>query len=132
MFSKSADAKAEEHMVKWFILNMSYYVAEIEDGDSKKSQEFKLFDKPTFPEKIEQLSSLFEEPEEFDSENLKLKKEIIAKAFVLIGRVLSVWYNGYGTDQESIQKSLNEFFPNEHSQKEAATKKKVSKKVKEG
>ena len=132
MFSKSADAKAEEHMVKWFILNMSYYVAEIEDGDSKKSQEFKLFEKPTFHEQIEQLSSLFEEPEEFDSENLKLKKEIISKAFVLIGRVLSVWYNGYGTDQESIQKSLNEFFPNEHSQKEVAPKKKVSKKVKEG
>ena len=111
---------------------MSYYVAEIEDADSKKSQEFKLFDKPTFPEKIEQLSSLFEEPEEFDSENLKLKKEIISKAFVLIGRVLSVWYNGYGTDQESIQKSLNEFFPNEHSQKEIVPKKKVSKKVKAG
>lgn len=130
MFSKSADAKAEEYMVKWFILNMAYYVAEIEDGDTKKRQEFKLFDKPTFPEKIEQLNLLFEEEEEFDSENLKLKKQILAKSFVLIGRILSIWYNGYGVDQDSIEKSLHEFFPDEYVKKAPVVKKKVPKKTK--
>jgi len=131
MFSKSADSRAEEHMVKWFILNSSYYVAEIEDGDVKKRQEFKLFDKQNFLEKIEQLNAFFEDVEEYDSEQVKLKKQIVSKYYPLIGRIISVWYNGYGVDQESIQKSLEEFFPDEYAteSEKSAPKKRAKKKV---
>jgi hypothetical protein len=129
MFSKSADSKAEEHMVKWFILNSSYYIAEIQDGDVKKSQEFKLFDKPSFAEKAEQLNSLFEDIEEYDSDQVKLKKHLIAKSFVLIGRIISIWYNGYGADQDAVQKALEEFFPEDFIKEEKPVVKKRAKKA---
>ena len=129
MFSKSADAKAEEHMVKWFILNSSYYISEIEEGDVKKSQDFKLFDKPNFAEKVDQLNSFFEEIEDYDSEQIKLKKQIVAKHFTMLGRIISIWYNGYGSDQDSIQRSLEEFFPEDFPKQEKPVVKKRAKKV---
>lgn len=126
MFSKSADTKAEEHMIRWFILNSVYYVSEVDSGDVKKKQEFRLFDKPTFEERIAQLNLLFEEVEEFDSEQIKFKKGVVEKYFTLIGRVISIWYNGFGKDQESIEKSLEEFFPEDYAIKQEKPSKKTS------
>jgi len=130
MFSKSADSKAEEYMVKWFILNSSYFVSEIEDGDVKKQQEFKLFDKSNLSEKLDQLNSLFEDIEEYDSEQVKLKKQIISNHFTTIGRVISIWYNGYGSDQETVQRSLEDFFPEDFPKQEDQKKTPVKKRVK--
>lgn len=128
MYSKSADSKAEEYMIKWFILNSTCFVSEVEDGDIKKKAEFKLFDKTTFQEKQDQLNLFFEDVEDYDSEQVKLKKQIVQNYFVLIGRVISVWYNGYGNDQETIQKSLHEFFPDDYPLAEEKKTKKVRKK----
>lgn len=128
MFSKSADTKAEEHMIRWFILNTAYFVDEVNEGEQKKSQDFKLFDKPTFQEKLVQFNQFMEDAEEFDSDQVKLKKEIIAKHYPLIGRVIAIWYNGYGSDQESIQRSLEELFPEEPPVEKEEVKKKRGRK----
>lgn len=117
MFSQSADAKAEEYMIKWFVLNNTYMVSEVDDGDIKKKKEFLLFDKQTFEEKEKQLRILFEEIEDTDSENIKAKKKIVEDYFVLIGRVVTLWYNKLGVDQDSIQESLHEYFPEDYPRK---------------
>lgn len=127
MYAKSADTKAEEHMIKWFILNSTYFISEVDEGELKKRADFKLFDKNSFQEKQDQLNLLFEEIEDFDSEQIKLKKQLVQTYFVLIGRVISIWYNGLGQDQDSIQKALEEFFPEDYKEEEKPVKKRRSK-----
>lgn len=125
MFSNSADSKAEDYTLKWFVLYNSYMVSEIDEGDVKKKKEFKIFDKTTLEDKELQLRSFFEDIDSSDSEIIKLKKSLISKYFTLIGRVLAIWYNGLGDDQESIEKSLCEHFPDDY--KKPAAKKKTTK-----
>ncbi len=122
MFNQSADAKAEEYMLKWFVLYNTYIVSEVDEGDIKKKCEFLIFDKPTFEEKEKQLKLLFEEIDPSDSESIKTKKKIIADYFTLIGRVVSIWYNGLGKDQDSVQEALYEYFPDDYKKEKKVVK----------
>lgn len=127
MFAQSADTKAEEYMIKWFFLNFLFYCEKIED----KTESFKIFDKSNLAEKKEQLSDFLEDIDEEDSEDLVFKKTANQKALPIFTKVISLWYNGLGSNQEEIQKNLHEFFPEDFPKpvaKKKVTRKRVTKK----
>ena len=111
MYSQSADAKAEEYLVKWFVVNCSYFYEKVKDGKKIKEETFPLFDGATFKEKDNQLSDLLEEEESGEDPMISRKKKIVKKYLYLIQRRVSLWYNGHAKDQESAESSLAKFFP---------------------
>jgi hypothetical protein len=111
MYSQSADAKAEEYLVKWFVVNCSYFYEKVKDGKKIKEEAFPLFDGATFKEKDNQLSDLLEEEESGEDPMISRKKKIVKKYLYLIQRIVSLWYNGHAKDQESAESSLAKFFP---------------------
>ena len=127
MFSQSADAKAEEYMIKWFVLNTAYYYEEVSSENSKKREAFKIFDKPNFTEKKEQLNLFLEDISEEDSKEVKRKKQLTKAAIPVITRVITLWYNGLGDDQKSIEDALAKYFKVEPEEK--PKKKKVKAKT---
>ena len=128
MFAQSADTKADEHMIKWYVLNCSYYYDQA--GDSTDS--FKMFDKSKFQEKEEQLNLYLDDIQESDSADLKMHKELVQGSLGELNKIVAIWYNGLGSNQKDIQHSLEELFPEDHPPaKHAAPKKKRARKVKE-
>lgn len=107
MFAQSADTKAEEYISKWFALNFSYYYEKVED----KKEAFKIFDESDISKKKEQLNLFLEEIEDTDDSSLKFKKNLTVAAFPTLSKVISIWYNGLGNNQEEVQSSLEKFFP---------------------
>lgn len=56
-----------------------------------------------------------EEVDEQDDEELTDRKKLIVEALPTINKVLSLWYKQLATDQETIEKALKEYFPEEES-----------------
>lgn len=113
MYSQSADSKAEESLIKWFVLNNSFYSEDVIKDGEKKSELFALFDGANLNEKKDQLDSFLDDLDETPNR----KKRIALKAIPVLNRVVSLWYNGFGNDQDSIEKSLKEFFSEEEDEK---------------
>lgn len=128
MYSQSADAKAEEHLVKWFVVNCSYFYEKIKDGNKVKEEAFPIFDGASFKEKNQQLSDFLEDESEEDDQILSKKKFLVRDSLTLIQRVVSLWYNGHAKDQETTEEALEQFFgKDEEGAEEQASKDEDSK-----
>ena len=115
MFNQSADSKAEKHMMKWLTLNCSYYYEKVVSKDSGKPVEesFLIFSGADFEEKQKEFNLLLEEIEDEDDEILTGRKKMTVEALPTVNKVLSIWYNKFGTDQETIETAIEKYFPEE-------------------
>jgi len=107
-FSQTADSKAEQKLIEWFIVNFTYYEDSIAEDDKKET--FALFEGENFSEKREYLLSLQQDIEDIDDSALLKAKNIFDSSFQTLIRVSSIWYNKMGEDQESIEKALEDLF----------------------
>jgi len=108
-YSQTAEAKAEQRIMEWFIFNFSYYEEEV---DNEKGI-FPLFVGEDYEEKRKHFLELCEDEDDIeDKESLK-NKGIFDQSFETLARVANIWYNKLGSNQEEISKSLKEMFGNE-------------------
>lgn len=110
MYANSADAKAEEHMIKWFVLNLSYFAEVVEKDGEEKKEFFPLFEGQKFEEKMASYSDFLSEVEEGEDEELSRKKKIVSESLGKLSRVINLWYNGMGENHESIEENYEKFF----------------------
>lgn len=103
-YSQTAEVKAEQKILEWFIFNFSFYEDEV-DGDKEL---FPIFAGNTFDEKRETYLLMSEDDD--DSEELSEEKKIYNASFEMIARVVNIWYNKLGSNQEEIDKQLKEIF----------------------
>ncbi len=113
-FSQTADAKAEQKLIEWFVFNFSYF----EDSVDDKKELFPLFEGETFNEKREYFLNLSEPDTEIKDANILKHKNIFEEAYENLIRVISIWYNKMGDNQEAIEKTMKELFDNEQDEKE--------------
>jgi hypothetical protein len=115
MYNQSADAKAESHLMKWFTLECSYYYEKVLSREDKKvvEEKFELFEGANFEEKTKEFNLLLEEIEDNEEQELTDRKKMAVEALPTINKVLSLWYKQLATDQESMEKALEKFFPKE-------------------
>mgnify|MGYP004337701717 CR=1 FL=1 len=113
-FNQTADAKAEQKLIEWLVLKFSFYEEEAED----KKKLFPLFEGESYETKRNSMIMLQElEDEDIEDAVLHKLKAVFDKSFDTLIRVVSIWYNKLGTDQESIDKVLKDLF-NESADKE--------------
>ena len=124
-FSQTADVKAEERMIEWFVFYFSFYEDEV-DGEKEL---FPIFEGNDFEEKRESYLTLCEEEEEIDDERILVVKGLFDEAFEKIGQVINIWYNKMGKNQKEIDEKIEELFGKTEEEEE---KPKKSKKKKEG
>ena len=108
-FSQTADAKAEQKLIEWFVFNFSFY----EDKIGDKKELFPIFQGETFDDKREFYLSISDEGIDIKNEDLKKAKEIFDASYETLIRVISVWFNKMGTDQKTIDSALKELFEEE-------------------
>jgi hypothetical protein len=113
MYNQSADAKSEQHLMKWFTLECSFYHEKVFSKEANKiiEQKFELFEGSNFDERHRQFNLFLEEIDEQDDEELTDRKKLIVEALPTINKVLSLWYKQLATDQKTIEKALKEYFP---------------------
>tara|TARA_Y100001938_G_scaffold145388_1_gene221926 strand:- start:1594 stop:2400 length:807 start_codon:yes stop_codon:yes gene_type:complete len=117
-FDQTADARAEQKLIEWFLLKFSFYEDSVEGEDDSKKEFFPLFEGEEYKEKREALLSLQEMEDDIeDPHELRLKK-IFDSSFETLIRVITIWYNKIGTDQKSIEEALKEFFGEKESEEE--------------
>jgi len=111
-FSQTADARAEQKLIEWFVINFSFYedtVKEKEDEKEKKDL-FPLFEGEVYKEKRNFLLSLQEPEDDIEDAQLLRIKNLFDSSFETLIRAVTIWYNKLGTDQKSIDEALTEFF----------------------
>lgn len=110
MYAQSADAKAEQKMIKWFVLNNSYFYEKVKKDDDYVEEAFPLFEGDSFEEKEEEFNNLLEELDDDDGEVLTKKKTIAKESLVTLRRATEIWYNGIADNQKDIKKALKEYY----------------------
>lgn len=118
MYNQSADAKAEQHLMKWFALECSVYYEKVLSRELGKvvEERFEVFEGANFEEKLKQFNLFLEEIDEDDDQELTDRKKIIVEALPTINKVLSLWYKQLATDQETMEEALDEYFPKEEEE----------------
>lgn len=110
MYANSADAKAEEHMIKWFVLQMSFFYQSVEKEDGTAKELFPLFEGNTFEEKLASYSDFLDDVEDGEADELSKKKKIVSLALEKLSRVVNLWYNGMGGSETEIEENYQRFF----------------------
>lgn len=110
-FSQTADSKAEQKLIEWFILNFTFFEESLK-GDDKKEL-FPFFKGENYVEKRSYLLKLQEKDDDVNDVQFLKKQKLFEKSYQTLVRVLSVWYNNYGNDQKSIDAALKEVFEDE-------------------
>ena len=106
-FNQTADAKAEQKLIEWFVLHFAYYEDKLDSGEKSL---FSLFEGENYNERREKLVNLQGDIEDIkDSIVLKLKN-IFDSSYTTFIRVASIWYNKIAEDQESIEATLKDIF----------------------
>ena len=113
MYNQSADTKAEQHLMKWFTLECSYYFEKVLSKEKGKivEEKFELFKGSNFEERSDQFNLLLEEVSDDDDKELSEHKKIIVEALPTINKVLNLWYKQLASDQKTMEEALMEFFP---------------------
>ena len=113
MYNQSADAKAEQHLMKWFTLQCSYYYEKVLSREQGKvvEERFELFEGNNFEEKLEQFNLFLEEIDDDDDQELTDRKQLIVEALPTLNKALSLWYKQLANDQKSMEEALERFFP---------------------
>ena len=107
-FSQTADAKAEQKLIEWLVVNFSYYEDQLEE-EAKKTL-FSLFEGENYNEKRGFMLRLQDEDEEIKDATLLKSKKLYDSSFETLIRVASIWYNKLGNDQKSVEQSLKDLF----------------------
>jgi len=108
-FSQTADAKAEQRLIEWFVFNFSFYEDIIED----KKGLFPIFQGETFDDKREFYLGISEDKLESEDSDILKAKEIFDASYETLIRVISIWFNKMGTDQKTIDKAMKDLFEEE-------------------
>jgi hypothetical protein len=110
-FSQTADSKAEQKLIEWFILNFTFFEESLKEDDKKEL--FPFFKGENYVEKRSYLLRLQEKDDDIKDVQFLKKQKLFEKSYQTLVRVLSVWYNDYGNDQKSIDAALKEVFEDE-------------------
>ena len=105
-YSQTADAKAEQKLMEWFIFNFSYYEDEADD----KKELFPIFQGETYEDRRKFYIALTDEEGETKDPEYQKVKEIFDLSYDTLIKVMSIWFNKLGTDQKTIKKVLGELF----------------------
>ncbi len=108
-YNQTAEAKAEQKLIEWFIFNFSFYEETM--NDSKEI--FPLFVGEDFKEKREHYLQLCEDEEDIEDKELMKNKGIFDQSFETLARVVNLWYNKMGSSQQEIAKTMKEVFGDE-------------------
>lgn len=108
-YNQTAEAKAEQKLIEWFIFNFSYY----EDSVEGSTETFPLFVGDDFEEKRAHYLQLCEDEEDLEDPSLLKNKGIFDVSFETLARVANLWYNKMGSSQKEIENSIKEVFGNE-------------------
>tara|TARA_R110002020_G_scaffold92416_4_gene223762 strand:+ start:5591 stop:6385 length:795 start_codon:yes stop_codon:yes gene_type:complete len=105
-FNQTADSKAEQKLIEWFVFNFSFY----EDSVDDKKQSFPLFEGDGYKEKRLHYLRLAEDDSDITDPSFLKSKKIFDGSFETLIRAVSIWYNKMGNDHESIGKTMKELF----------------------
>lgn len=105
-YSQTAETKAEEKMIEWFIFKFSYYEDEV---DGEKTY-FPLFEGVNFEEKRQFFMSLSEDKEDIERDDVLNVKDIFDESFDMIAKAINIWYNKLGKNQKEIDDKIKEIF----------------------
>lgn len=105
-YSQTADSKAEQKLIEWFVFNFSHYEDQIDD----KKELFPIFQGETYEDKRRFFVHLTDEDEDIKDSDYQKAKEIFDLSHDTLIKVISIWFNKIGTDQKSIAKALKELF----------------------
>lgn len=109
-FSQTADAKAEQKLIEWFVFNFSFYQEEIEG----ERQYFPVFKGDNYKSKRESFLELSDPDNEDNTDPAFIKhKAIFDAAYTTLIRVVTIWYNKMGDNKEAIDKTIAELFRDE-------------------
>jgi hypothetical protein len=108
-YNQTAEAKAEQKLIEWFIFNFSYYEDKINDS----VELFPLFLGDDFDQKREHYLQLCEDEEDIEDVSLLDNKAIFDSSFETLARVANLWYNKMGANQKEIEQKMKEIFGNE-------------------
>lgn len=105
-YSQTADSKAEQKLIEWFVFNQSFYEEEVGD----KRQLFPLFEGENFEEKRYSYLAMCENIEDISDSRILKTKAIFDQAFTTLVRVASIWYNKIAENQQEIEVALKDMF----------------------
>jgi hypothetical protein len=105
-FNQTADSKAEQKLVEWFVFNFSFFEEEVD----KKKEVFPIFEGEDYNDKRNFYLELIEEDSDIEDVNFIKNKKIFEESFQTLIRVVSIWYNKMAIDQKSIDETLKELF----------------------
>lgn len=108
-YNQTAEAKAEQRIMEWFIFNFSYYEEEIKG----EKEIFPLFIGDDFEQKRKHYLNLCEDEEDIDNKELLKNKSIFDESFVTLARIANLWYNKIGSNQEELEQGLKDMFGDE-------------------
>lgn len=108
-YNQTAEAKAEQKLIEWFIFNFSYY----EDKVNDSTEIFPLFLGDDFDEKRRHYLNLCEDEEDIEDESLLENKAIFDLSFEKLARIANLWYNKMGSNPKEIGESLKAVFGDE-------------------
>ena len=126
-FNQTADAKAEQKLIEWFVFNFSFFEDEVDD----RKQLFSLFEGENFNEKRAYYLDLSDEDSEITDHTFLKHKNIFAEAYEGLIRAISIWYNKLGQDQESIEKTMTQLFKDDELEQGAEPESVEEEKAKE-
>jgi hypothetical protein len=106
-FNQTAEAKAEQRLIEWIVLNFSYYEDALDDD---KKTLFPLFEGENYEEKRAVLLNLQQDIQDIEETSLLKAKNIFDSSYTTFIRAASIWYNKIGENQEDIEKSIKELF----------------------
>lgn len=93
LFDHTADVKARNRTIMWYILNLTYFV----EGESDEAPFEKMFEGDNFEEKYQQ----YENKEE-------LKDELFERCIDKLSSVVTVWYISGEQEKKALDTILNE------------------------
>ena len=105
-YSQTADSKAEQKLIEWFVFNFSFY----EDKIDEKIGKFPIFQGETYSDKRKFFLRMSDEDEKIEDADLEKAKAIFEESYDTLIRVISIWFNKIGKDQKSIEEALKDLF----------------------
>lgn len=105
-FNQTADVKAEQKLIEWFLINFLCLEDENEQGDKEY---FPFFNGHSFDEKREDYLEIQEGEDSEDKEIIK-KHQLLNKAFDEFVRVIAIWHSGLAKTEEELKAKVKELF----------------------
>lgn len=108
VYGQTAEAKADQKMVEWFMLNFLF----IKETIDEEEEYFPFFEGADYEAKRDFYLRLQDEVKNPTEDFLK-KQELLEMHFEDFIRVISIWRSGLASTQKEIDEKMNELFPNE-------------------